>query len=87
MFSAKERVQNDIDSCIQQSSSYADFKKRMVDDFSYQLREGVSREHGVYLALTPPGRGKAIRLYRLDDGYMPRDIDERISSKSSGEYR
>lgn len=84
MFSAKEIVQNDIDSCILQSSSYADFKKRMVDEFSYQLREGVSREHGVYLALTPPGRGKAIRSYRLDDGYMPRDIDERISSKSNG---
>ena len=63
--------------------SYADFKKRLVRDYDYQLREGVSREHGVYLALTPPGRGKAIRTYRLSEGYMPADIDRRIASKTA----
>lgn len=82
MYSDKERVQNDIDSCIFKSSTYANFKKRMVEEYHYQLREGVSKEHGVYLALTPPGRAKAIRSYRLDDGYMPVDIDEKILSKS-----
>lgn len=38
--------------------------------------------YGVYLALTPPGRGKAIRSYRLSDGYMPEDIDRRIDAKA-----
>ena len=79
----KERVEQDIDQCIWESRSYADFKKRLVRDYDYQLREGVSREHGVYLALTPPGRGKAIRTYRLSEGYMPADIDRRIASKTA----
>ena len=79
----KERVEQDIDQCILESRSYADFKKRLVQDYDYQLREGVSREHGVYLALTPPGRGKAIRTYRLSEGYMPADIDRRIASKTA----
>lgn len=79
----KERVEQDIDQCILESRSYADFKKRLVRDYDYQLREGVSREHGVYLALTPPGRGKAIRTYRLSEGYMPADIDRRIASKTA----
>lgn len=84
ILSGKERVQSDIDSCIFRSHSYEDFKRRMMDEFLYQLREGVSREYGVYLALTPPGRGKAIRSYRLDGGYMPTDIDKRIRSKCDG---
>lgn len=74
-----EQVERDIDQCILESRSYADFKTRMVQDHHYQLREGVSGKHGVYLALTPPGRGKAIRTYRLGDGYMPADIDRRIA--------
>lgn len=78
----RERVERDMDECILLSKSYADFKNRMVRDFHYRLREGVSREHGVYLALTPPGRGKAIRTYRLSDGYMPVDIDRRIDAKA-----
>ena len=78
----RERVEQDMDECILLSKSYADFKNRMVRDFHYQLREGVSREHGIYLALTPPGRGKAIRTYRLSDGYMPVDIDRRINAKA-----
>ena len=82
----REQVESDIDSCILQSKSYGDFKKRMVEDFHYQLREGVSREHGVYLALTPPGRAKAIRSYRLSDGYMPPDIEERIFSKDAEKF-
>ena len=74
----KEKVQGDIDACIAVSKSYADFKRRMVSQYRYQLREGVSREHGVYLALTPPGKAKAIRSYRLDVGYMPVEIEARI---------
>ncbi len=46
----KEQVERDIDQCILESRSYADFKRRMVQDHYYQLWEGVSREHGVYLA-------------------------------------
>ena len=42
----KEQVERDIDQCILESRSYADFKRRMVQDHYYQLWEGVSREHG-----------------------------------------
>lgn len=82
ILTGKEQVESDIDRCILQSKSYTDFKIRMVRDFHYQLREGVSREHGVYLALTPMGRAKAIRSYQLSDGYMPPDIEKRILSKN-----
>lgn len=77
----REQVEADIDTCILQSKSYEDFKKRMEHDFQYQLREGVSREYGVYFALTHPGRAKAIRSYRLSEGYMPADIEKKIFAK------
>lgn len=63
------------------SKSYSDFKKKMVTEFHYQLREGVSRDYGVYLSLMPPGKGKAIRSYRLDAGYMPVDIEAKIERR------
>lgn len=75
------RVQNDIDQCISMSKSYSDFKRKMVTEFYYQLREGVSRDYGVYLSLMPPGKGKAVRSYRLDTGYMPVDIEARIEGR------
>ena len=75
------RVQNDMDQCISMSKSYSDFKKKMVTKFHYQLREGVSRDYGVYLSLMPPGKGKAIRSYRLDTGYMPVDIEAKIEER------
>jgi hypothetical protein len=75
------RVQSDIDVCISRSKSYSDFKRKMVTEFHYQLREGVSRDYGVYLSLMPPGKGKAVRSYRLDKGYMPVDIEEKIEGR------
>ena len=75
------RVQNDIDQCISMSKSYSDFKRKMVTEFHYQLREGVSRDYGVYLSLMPPGKGKAVRSYRLDTGYMPADIEAKIEGR------
>ncbi len=74
----QEIIRDDIDECIARSKSYEEFKEIMVSEFGYQLREGVSREHGVYLALTPPGRAKAIRTYQLGEKYMPNDIERRI---------
>lgn len=78
----KERVQKDIQECITKSKSYEEFKSKMVKEFQYQLREGVSQEHGLYLALTPPQKAKAIRTYKLDAGYMPKDIEKAILSKN-----
>lgn len=75
------RVQSDIDKCINISKSYSDFKRKMVTEFHYQLREGVSRDYGVYLSLMPPGKGKAVRSYRLDMGYMPVDIEAKIEGR------
>lgn len=75
------RVQSDIDKCIGMSKSYSDFKRKMVSEFHYQLREGVSRDYGVYLSLMPPGKGKAVRSYRLDTGYMPVDIESKIEER------
>ncbi len=83
----KERVQDDMEQCILLSKSYQDFKQRMVKDFHYQLREGVSREYGVYLALTPPDRAKAVRTYQLDAGYTPVDIAKRFERERDMEMQ
>jgi hypothetical protein len=53
----------------------------MVTEFQYQLREGVSKNYGMYLSLTPPGKAKAVRSYRLDKGYMPVDIEAKIAGQ------
>lgn len=83
----KDVIKRDMDKCISESKSYEDFKERMVKEYGYQLREGVSREHGVYLALTPPGKAKAVRTYQLGDNYMPESIDHRISEVDDRELQ
>lgn len=83
----QEIIKRDIDKCISESKSYEDFKYRLINEYDYQLREGVSREHGVYLALTPPGKAKAVRTYQLGDDYMPSGIDLRIKGIDKTEYK
>lgn len=93
-------VRKDIDACIadcrgeigtagkkSEMDAYELFKTLLVKKYGYELREGVSREYGVYLALTPPGRAKAVRSYHLRDGYMPVDIEKRILGKELQEKR
>ncbi|MCM1244715.1 MAG: relaxase/mobilization nuclease domain-containing protein [Roseburia sp.] len=75
----KAEVEEAIDECIKASKSYSDFKIRLQRDFHYSLREGVSKDYGVYLSLKPPGKAKAIRSYRLSPGYMPEDIERKIT--------
>lgn len=82
----QEVIKKDIDNCISESKSYEEFKERMVNEYKYQLREGVSREHGVYLALTPPGKAKAVRTFQLGDDYMPSGIDLRIKGIDMTKY-
>lgn len=74
----KSEIEETIDRCIEVSKSYADFKSRLQRDFHYSVREGVSKDYGVYLSLKPPGKGKAVRSYRLSPGYMPEDIERKI---------
>lgn len=79
----KKIVETDMENCLGESSSYEDFKAGMQRKYHYKLREGVSETHGVYWALTPPGKGKAIRTYQLARGYMPADIEKRLGSKAA----
>ncbi len=79
----KNIIKKDIDKCIKKADSYEEFKEQMLSDFGYKLREGVSREYGVYLSLTPPGKAKAVRSYQLGDEYAAARIDERIRSKKN----
>ncbi len=80
-------IKKDIDSCIPLCKSYEEFKTKLIDDFGYQLREGVSREHGVYLSLTPPGKAKAVRSYQLGDDYMPVSIDRKIMGFKNDDFQ
>lgn len=77
----KDKVQTDIDLCIQQSADYKDFKEMIQQKYGYVLREGVSRDHGLYWSLTPPDKAKAIRTYQLDSGYMPEEIEAKLNKK------
>lgn len=83
----KKVVETDMENCLGESSSYEDFKARIQSKYHYKLREGVSETHGVYWALTPPGKGKAIRTYQLAGGYMPADIEKRLGSKAAVKSR
>ncbi len=81
-------VEKDIQECIKKSKSYSDFKRRMETDFGYELREGVSRDHGIYLALKPPGKAKAIRTYQLSEASQPAAIEKQIQTMhSTFEYK
>ncbi len=75
------QVEKDMEECILHSHSYGDFKKRLQKEFHYALREGVSRIHGTYLALTPPGKARAIRTYQLKPGHMPAEIEAAIRER------
>lgn len=77
----KEKIENDIEECILRSESYEDFKNRMQKEYHYILREGISRDYGIYLALTPPGKARAVRTYQLKPGHMPADIDRAIRNR------
>ena len=85
-FTWSDKVRKDMDECIVRSKSYADFKRRMQVEFHYKLREGVSREHGLYLALTPPGKANAVRSYRLGFNYQPGQIEYRINQQRGKNY-
>lgn len=80
-------VEADIAHCMDQSKSYAQFKVKLRKVFGYKVREGVSREHGLYLALTPPGKAKAIRSYQLSAFCQPEAIDEELTRRKQGIYR
>ena len=75
-----ERIEKDMDAALAKSGSYEEFKELLQKEYGYQLREGLSSNYGTYLALTPPGRTKAVRTYRLKEGYMPVDIERKIQS-------
>lgn len=77
--------QKDIDACLLKSRSYADFKTRLQTEYGYILREGVSKVHGVYLSLTPPGKPRAIRSYQLEGSYQPAELAERIYQRKETE--
>lgn len=81
----KGQVEKDMEECIRYSHSYSDFKMRMQQEFHYTLREGVSGIHGTYLALTPPGKAKAIRTYQLGPGHMPAEIETAMRERMQGQ--
>lgn len=71
-------IKNNIDECISISDSYEQFIELMSEKFHYQIREGTSNMHGVYLSLKPEGKSKAIRSYHLPIDYQPEYIKYRI---------
>lgn len=81
----QDQVEKDMEECIRKSHSYSDFKMRMQQEFHYTLREGVSGIHGTYLALTPPGKARAIRTYQLGPGHMPAEIEAAIRERMQGQ--
>ena len=57
----KQIMNEDIAVCIRKSDSYEEFLKRLQQEHGYEVREGISKKNGYYLALKPPGKRKAIR--------------------------
>lgn len=70
-------IRADIDAAASRSYSREEFMSEMKK-MGYQVRQGNSAKHGLYLAYTPPGSKKARRDYNLGMGYRPADIDWKI---------
>lgn len=70
-------IRADIDAAASRSYSREEFMSEMKK-MGYQVRQGNSAKHGLYLAYTPPGSKKARRDYNLGIGYRPADIDRKI---------
>lgn len=70
-------IRADIDAAASRSYSREEFVSEMKK-MGYQVRQGNSAKHGLYLAYTPPGSKKARRDYNLGIGYRPADIDRKI---------
>lgn len=83
----KNRIQTDMEDCIKHCSTYPEFIERMQNEYSYEIRQGISEKYGVYLALKPPGKAKAVRSYQLEEGYMPPEIEKRLDPGTEAEYR
>ena len=76
------KIKYDIDDCINSSVSYEDFLIQMEEIYGYDLREGVLKKYGHYIAYKPLGKPKAVRSYRLGRGYSPADIKRRINNNN-----
>lgn len=76
-----EKIKEDITECIQKSKDYEDFKKKMQTEYQYNIREGYSKKHGLYLSYKPKGKRSAVRSYRLPKYCQPYDISRRITLK------
>lgn len=75
-------MSEDIAVCIRKSDSYEEFLKRLQQEHGYEVREGISKKNGYYLALKPPGKRKAVRSYNLPMELRPEQIKRRIGSKN-----
>lgn len=78
----KQIMSEDIAVCIRKSDSYEEFLKRLQQEHGYEVREGISKKNGYYLALKPPGKRKAVRSYNLPMELRPEQIKRRIGSKN-----
>lgn len=74
----KEQIKRDIDQAIVDSADYFDFIRHLTTGKGYQIRRGISKIHGVYLALTAPGAKRAVRSYQLGGKYSVDAITERL---------
>lgn len=73
-----ETIKNDIDACVEEAATYDDFCNLMRSKYKYQIREGSSDKHGLYLSFKPLGKKKAVRSYNLPIDYQPEFIKQRI---------
>ena len=75
-------IKRDIDYAISKSNSWDEYTKKM-NDMGYALREGQSKDHGVYVHYKHPvfEKSRGRRDYILGEGYKPEHIRERILNK------
>ncbi len=65
-----------MDDCIRLCSTYPRICWNDTNKYGYETGRSFPKKHGVYLALKPPGKSKAVRSYQLDEGYMPPEIEK-----------
>lgn len=80
-YSWRQVVRTDLDVAVRKCRTYPEFLDYLREN-GYEIREGMSKKHGRYLALRLPGRPRAFRTYTLGKDYEIPQLLKRLEMES-----
>lgn len=74
----RKAIRLDLDAAVRECGTYQELIAIMQQN-GYEIRQGNSRKHGVYLSIRPPGSKKAFRTYTLGSEYQVSELKKRVN--------